>query len=40
MLVLATSGAGKSLAYSDEVVIKNAANEVKRSKIGPLIEKK
>ncbi|MEK7064773.1 MAG: LAGLIDADG family homing endonuclease [Patescibacteria group bacterium] len=39
MLVLATSGAGKSLAYSDEVVIKNAANEVKRTKIGPLIEK-
>ena len=39
MLVLATSGAGKSLAYSDEVFIKNAANEVKRAKIGPLVEK-
>lgn len=39
MLVLATSGSGKSLAYSDEVVIKNAANEVKRTQIGPLVEK-
>ncbi|MBI2325780.1 ATP-binding protein [Candidatus Collierbacteria bacterium] len=39
MLVLATSGAGKSVTYSDEVIIKNAANEVKRTQIGPLIEK-
>ena len=39
MLVLATSGARKSLADSDEVVIKNAANEVKRTNSGPLIEK-
>ena len=39
MLVLATSGAGKSLAYSDEVLVKNAANEVKRTQIGPLVEK-
>src|SRR3989339_1745850 len=39
MLILATSGAGKSLAYSETVLIKNVANEVKRTKIGPLIEK-
>lgn len=39
MLVLATSGSGKSLAYGDEIIIKNSANEVKRTQIGPLVEK-
>jgi len=39
MLILATSGAGKSVAYNETVLIKNSANEVKRTKIGPLVEK-
>ncbi len=39
MLVLATSGAGKSVSSNETVLVKNAANEVKRSQIGPLIEK-
>jgi len=39
MLILATSGAGKSVTYNETVLIKNSANEVKRVKIGPLVEK-
>ena len=38
MLILATSGAGKSVSYNETVLIKNSANEVKRTKIGPLVE--
>ncbi len=39
MLVLATSGAGKSISYKMDVIVKNSANEVKRTQIGKLIEK-